>query len=154
MAPPEQQRSRVSFGRDEQRQHQTSRNSKYGSSKLEVRVSAGSDESRNNSAPVCCDLSRRAVWTALTVLLLVAMAGAGVGVGVAFAKGRSSGAGAGVQQQQAAPAAKAAAMSMSVFGVTARPALPGMSSDQRCKLWFGSPEVRAGLGLEEVRGFA
>jgi hypothetical protein len=114
---------------------------KFGS-KLEVRVSAGSDNSSESSGRGICGFSKRATWTALTVLLLVLMAGAGIGVGVAFAKGKTTG---GALQQQGtgatAAAAAVAAASMSVFGVTARPALPGMSSEQRCRLWFGSSEV-------------
>jgi hypothetical protein len=113
----------------------------YKDHRLEVRVSAGgaSDSSSSRGWQGCCGLSRRAVWTLLTVLVLVLVAGAGVGVGVAFAKGKPAAAAA--PQQQQLGAAGAAAPAMSVFGVSARPSLPGVTSDQRCKLWFGSQEV-------------
>jgi hypothetical protein len=112
----------------------------YKDHRLEVRVSAGggSDSSSSRGWQGCCGLSRRAVWTLLTVLVLVLVAGAGVGVGVAFAKGKPTAAAA---PQQQLGAAGAAAPAMSVFGVSARPLLPGVTSDQRCKLWFGSQEV-------------
>jgi hypothetical protein len=108
---------------------------------LEVRVSAsGSDNSNEPHRSSCCGLSKRAVWCAATILLLVVMAGAGVGVGVAFAKGKPA-------KAATQGAAAAADLSTSMFAVGTRPALTGTTSDQRCRTWFGSPEVRECWGL-------
>lgn len=105
--------------------------------KLEVRVSAGGSDGSSDSGRTCCGCSRKVLWCALTVLLLVVMAGVGVGVGVSCAKGKQ-GAGA----AKSAAAAVKVMPAMSVYGLMAHPSLPGATSDQRCRLWFGSEEVR------------
>jgi len=107
------------------------------SNKLEVRVSAGGSDSSSDSGRTCCGCSRKVLWCALTVLLLVVMAGVGVGVGVSFAKGKK-----GTGAAKSAAAAVKAMPAMSVYGLMAHPGLPGATSDQRCRLWFGSEEVR------------
>jgi hypothetical protein len=72
----------------------------------------------------------------LLPLLLLLLAGGGIGAGVAFAlKGRHS---AGTATTAAPRQARA------LFGVVASPVLPGVPGEQRCKAWFGTPEVRGG----------
>lgn len=116
---------------------------KYSGGKLQVRVSAGSDSDDGSVRRTACGISRKALWCALTMLLLVVMAGVGVGVGVVFAKGKHTAAGAAKAQAAGASSASGspAAAAMALFGLAARPTLPGLTSEQRCKLWFGTHEV-------------